>query len=60
MSANTEHFHLTAWNMNGGPIPADTAKALSEAVEAILKAAEDKNGTRLLYSINLSEAEVAA
>lgn len=51
-AAEKEYFNLTVWNMNGGPVPGDTIKALSEAVEAVLRDFDGKNGVRLLYAIN--------
>jgi hypothetical protein len=61
MSAtDIEYIYLTVWNMNGGPVPSDTVKGLTDAVEGILKAATDKNGTRLLYSVAVSEPKVSA
>jgi hypothetical protein len=58
MSAqNTNYAHLTVWNMNGGLVPSDTTKALTEAVESILKDAEKKDGTRLLYDLIVSDPE---
>jgi hypothetical protein len=60
MSENTDYVYLTVWNMNGGPVPSDTLNALTDAVEAVLKAAEDKNGTRLLHSVITSDSKAAA
>ena len=60
MSENTDYVYLTVWNMNGGPVPSDTLNALTDAVEAVLKAAEDKNGTRLLHSVITRDSKAAA
>lgn len=46
----TQSLYISIWNMNGGTIPSETMKELTDAVEDVLKRAEDKNGTRLLYS----------
>jgi len=60
MSENTEYVYLTIWNMNGGPVPSDALKALTDAVEGVLKATEDKNGIRLLHSVITSEQKAVA
>ena len=59
MSENTDYVYLTVWNMNGGPIPSDALNALTDALEGVLKAVEEKNGTRLLHSVITSDSKVA-
>lgn len=52
MTTANEFFHVTVWNMNGGPVPSEALKTLSEAFESALKDIENKNGVRLLYAAN--------
>lgn len=52
MSDTSNFYHFTIWNMNGGPVPTDAVKALSEALEGVLKDTEEKHGTRLLLAVN--------
>lgn len=51
MNAVSNYTHVSVWNMNGGPIPADVLDSIEEAVEGILKDAEKKHNVRLLYSV---------
>jgi hypothetical protein len=61
MSAtNIEYIHLTVWNMNGGPVPPDTLKGLTEAVESLIQAATEKSGTRLLYDVSVDDSKAGA
>ena len=55
--SNTEnnYAHLTVWTMNGGPVPNGVIKALTESVESILKDADERGDTRLLYNVTVSD-----
>ena len=46
----SEYFYTTVWNMNGGPVPSSVMESLQNAVDSILKEAEEKDGVRLLSS----------
>lgn len=61
MSATTTEFaYLTVWNMNGGPVPSEALEALTEAVQGVIRATEEKSGVRLLHSVVVNDpAEVA-
>lgn len=59
-AAAPEFAYLAIWNMNGGPVPSDTLEALTEAVQGVLKASEDRNGVRLLHSLITNDSQDAA
>lgn len=57
-ATQNEFYNLTVWSMNGGPVPSEALRTLSEAVEAAIKDIETKSGVRLLYAVNTArEAE---
>lgn len=50
-STTAEYAYISLWNMNGGPVPTDAINTVTQAIEVAVKEAEQKNGTRLLYSV---------
>lgn len=58
-ATDNEYAHLTVWSMNGAPVSHNVVKALTEAVEGILKDAEERDGTRLLYNVSVNDTEAS-
>lgn len=49
--STTNFAHITVWNMNGGPIPPDAVKTITDTIEKVVKETEEKDSVRLLYTV---------